>query len=115
MRLIPNDRTHHMALSLSAGLDALIKIMPVPEDQYELMVLITSEDRLGVADYRWKETGFGLRFYDADDDLIEAGPDYDLNEAILIALRAEPTSMAEHDWWTHAYSVGVGFEIAARS
>lgn len=113
MQLIPTDRTHHMALSLPSDLDALIKIMPATENQYELMVLIVSDDRPGIADYRWKdETGLGLRFYDTDDQLIEAGPDYDLNEAILIALRSEPASMNEHDWWTHAYSVG--FEIAAQ-
>lgn len=53
MKLIPNDCTHHMALTMPNGLDCLVKIMPT-DDQYEVMVLVTSGDQAGIVDYRWR-------------------------------------------------------------
>lgn len=111
MQLIPTDRTHHMALTMPSGLDCLVKLMPIGETDIELMVLITSGDRLGTADYRWKTgTGTGVQFYDAEDQILDAGPDHELNEAILVGLRQSTGSMNEADWWSNAYAVGFGVQ-----
>ncbi len=111
MKLIPNDCTHHMALTMPNGLDCLVKIMPT-DDQYEVMVLVTSGDQAGIVDYRWRvDAGAGVQFYDAYGVEIQDGPDYDFNQTILIRLRANPKPLAEVDWWLNAHSAGFTISV----